>query len=432
MINMKLIFIILLFSSPLFSQSKYEGHVLDVKTNAPIYGVYISVNDKVVASTDDNGFFSFEGDEITTNDRICFSHISYKTLCLFGNEIGHQYHLELGVNELSEVNIYQGGEKVWNVLEKVKDFEKKKSYYVTPDFWAKSHGTARFYNKKGTLVGYSEIVGQTMLLGDVRKNPFCIGFNIPQQIRRSPEKMLLETDKTLKNNGILFKSPLYFYGFSMLKLTHPLFEKNTSKFVFEKVDDEYLTENAHTILEYKQVKEISTIMGKCSNMSGKIWLDENNKIFKETASFDEDNASRHILTVEYVIIGEHHYPSKISYHKFALTREVISQKTHIQLTHITPVKNEYDGRHGFLSEMYLYPSLKYDSKFWKKYPIENTITYDELKKMAEGMSLDAFFRKATDSPENLFNKQGENYKYIIDRVIPTMEYFKKIRDRDMK
>ena len=270
-------------------QTNFVVKVTDNRTNQPIAGVYVLMNNLSVGFTDENGVFHIDQ---LTSDTLFLTHIIYEPqqiiVCDLKNDTNY-IQLKEKIYQLSEVSVV--AHKA-DVIAK-KAYKYFKAHHRTWNYWAECHYRQAIRNNK-EYKSYMECQG-FVFLPALESNVWrSAPVLVPEQIRRTREHPTLQEYGYINNRkNTLLIAPGYvenFCDYSYWGIIHPLNRWNYRNYHF--LLDTIAAENSDEIcLIFRQKGNGFSTIGRWINAChGKIWLDkETYHIQKITATFYRNN-----------------------------------------------------------------------------------------------------------------------------------------------
>lgn len=410
----------ILLASSRFSYSQERvGRVLDKKSKKPIPGVYISVNNKPITATDENGLFALGN--IHETDTINFSHLMCENKDILSSTLKGDtalIKLQSSCFDLNEVSVVES--KVKHIIKKAhKAFVKQ---YQPINCWTKAK-YKHLLLADGNPLNFLESHGYAMLRkprnGAFESGPLFIEVNT-RRTQMHGENMFSHKRKATKSIPFdVFMHNCRIFAFCQRIMPLGKFNFRDYRFKLDSLSDS--NDNQYVINFVQRSKRMLVSGWKLWGASGRIWI--NRKSFlpeKMTFVYKFMNDVR-----EYEISFLHKnnmiFPEQIKLvttHRFF--RKLKQPNNYISISQLNFFDIDTIARINYrLKKMetmeycgeLLSPDIKYNHEYWRDYRLKQSKWYSEIKTLCHANLKDEF-KKGDIEP--ILNKNNKYYKSYIE------------------
>ena len=396
-----------------------HGKVIDQRTKQPIPAVYISINQKPITATDENGIFSIEN--IQRIDTISFSHLIYehKDLLVLGLKRDTTIvKLKLNCFNLNEVEVVEN--KVKHIIHKAhKAFVKQ---YQPINCWTKAN-YKHLILKNGKAVNFLESHGYAMLIKPVRgafgSEPLFIEVNTRRTQWHETDLFYHKRKATKSVPFDVFWINAQDFCFCQSIMPVGKFHFKDYRFKLDSLSD--LNDNQY-VIDFVQRSKRMVVSGWCLwGASGKIWL--NRKTFLPERIAFVYKFRNDVLEYDISFLRQNNmiFPEKvrlITTHHFLKKKHQINNYLSISQFNVFDIDTvaRINYRIKKMDSMIYLPSLlspdiKYNSEYWSGFPLEKTEWYSDVKSLCNG-DLESEFKKGDVEP--VLNKNCKYYQGYIE------------------
>jgi hypothetical protein len=370
--------VVALFPLTLFSQEVlFSAKVVESETDTPIYGAVITVNDSILASTDDNGVFKIAIIP-HSKSKICITHIAYEPICFENTtEIPSKIVLKPHITQLEEVVVYR--KKDFDIKDFVKRIRKVYKNTMESGFSVPFKARELSFGEKG-MNYYTELDGRGIFASLLNTKIFDMPTFIVCQAR------FIE---------VVYPDPFSLSKYNFYIANHPL--KKSSYYNFWLEATENINGKAYWVLCYKLKKKIVNETRYFIHSEGKMWIDcDSYKLSKERFSIAFEEKSLVEGDIFYTPIDGYLITNKISFtlKNYQSKRDF----AHILLDFYIP-QNRQLYKNLVTPELLACSRKKivYDKDYWQKYPIEEGSWHYKEILLAAGSST---LTQAFEAPKN--------------------------------
>lgn len=402
--HLLLTIVLLLTKSIIFSQeAMFSFQVIDDENKKPIYGAYLSVNDTIIASSDDRGFFKVLLQPQSIK-KICISHLAYTTIC-FDNlsKLPNLIGLSTEIKQLSEV-VVSNSEEVKNIdafIKHLRTTYKKTSenHYFVP-YTLKSV----FFGKEQPL-SYVEAEGKVIIPSNLNPQIFTSPIWSHCQVR------VMELEGVHSNPAYVAESYRFFVA------NHPLLRNNSKFYSFKVEESEYISGKEYWVVSFHSLRHMKNETRKFQNIMGKMWIDPaNHQVCKETFSIDFETFAQNKGTIFYTQVEGYNVIGKLVMSEINLKNKDYRTELILEL-YIPQLREKYNHiKEEYFTGCYN-KSLTYEFAYWANKPItKDNLFYDEIQYLKGNKTLEQAFEDSKNSNTyELTNFNNQEAKRLVEK-----------------
>jgi hypothetical protein len=408
------LFMLLIFTEYGYSQVKV-GQVIDSKSKQPIPAVYISINRKLITATDENGYFSLY--ELQAKDTLSFSHLIYEhkdflLSILKGDTL--IVKLKTSCFNLNEVDVVES--KLKHIIKKAHKLFVKK--YQPINCWTKAKCQNVLF-ENGKAINFFESHGYAMLRKAGRdpysSGPLLVDENIRRTQTHTPK--LFYDLKTYDLNKSFAGTGVGEYGFCERIFPLGKFSFRNYRFKLDTLSDK--SDDCYVINFIQKTKMIKGSGWRQWGASGKIWLNRQSFLPKKIAIAykNRNRVSEFIVTFSSkgnMLFTEHVKAicTDVNRKRKQNANELRITKLSFEDIDIIPRENYHSKNDSmYYLRTLLSPDIKYDTDYWKNYPLNKSEFYPHIKSICKGNFQEEFEKGAK---EPISNKKHKYYQSYID------------------